>query len=44
MGGMRNANKILVGKHEVTTWSPRPRCDYNIKMDLESVERGCGQD
>ena len=37
-------HKILVGKPEGKrpSWRPRRRWEFNIKMDLEEVGRGCG--
>ena len=43
MAGMeegRGVHKVLVGKPERKR--PRRRWEYNIKMDLEEVGRGCG--
>ena len=40
----RGVHKVLVGKREVERplGRPRHRWEDNIKMDLEEVERGCG--
>ena len=40
----RGVHKVLVGKPEGKRLlgRPRRRWEYNIKMDLEEVERGCG--
>jgi hypothetical protein len=40
----RGVHKVLVGKPEGKRplGRPRRRWDYNIKMDLQEVGRGCG--
>ena len=40
----RDVHKVLVGKSEGKRplWRPRRRWEYNIKMDLHEVGRGCG--
>ena len=40
----RGVHKVLVGKPEGkrTLGRPRHRWEHNIKMDLEEVERVCG--
>ena len=40
----RDAHKVLVGRPEGKRplGRPRSRWEDNIKMDLEEVERGCG--
>jgi hypothetical protein len=45
MGKMKNAHKILVGKHrEETTGRPRRRWKNNNKIDLEETVGGCELD
>ena len=40
----RGVHKVLVGKPEGKRPLGRPRCrrEYNIKVDLQEVRRGCG--
>ena len=40
----RGVHKVLVGKPDGkrSLGRPRRRWEYNIKMDLEEVGRGCG--
>ena len=42
--GGRSVHKVLVGKPEGKRPFGRPRCRWedNIQMDLQEVERGCG--
>ena len=35
-------HKVLVGKPEGTLGRPRLRWEYNIKVDLQEMGRGCG--
>ena len=45
MGEGRGVHKVLVGKPEgkIPLGRQRHRWEYNIKMDLQEVERGCGE-
>jgi hypothetical protein len=44
MGAGRVVHRVLVGKPEGKRLlgRPRRRWEYNIKMELQEVERGCG--
>ena len=43
-GGWGGVQRVLVGKPEGKRplWRPTCRWEYNIKMDLQEVGRGCG--